>query len=183
MSDWCVYADLLAKKLDYQNTFYHCEPLLDICDPDPALFGTLDFLIATDVFEHVAPPVEIALENARKLLKPTGVFVFSVPFKLEGETDEHFPDLHDYKIETRDGGRELINRTIDGVDQMFSNLVFHGGDGATLEMRLFSRDGLLASAAACGLSTEIYADSHHSCGMIWQCNWSQTMAMRPKVNT
>ena len=50
MSDWIGYAAPLTAKLDYQNTFYHCEPRLDICDPDPTLFGTLDFLIATDVF-------------------------------------------------------------------------------------------------------------------------------------
>ncbi len=180
MSDWTGYADPLATKLDYQNTFYHCEPQLDICHPDPALFGTLDFLIATDVFEHVPPPVERAFENARNLLKPNGVFVFSVPYKLEGKTEEHYPELHDYEIVTHDDEPVLVNQTRDGVEQRFNELVFHGGDGATLEMRLFSYNNLLDAFASSGFSVATYADSHPSCGMMLAEQWSLTMALRPK---
>ena len=39
--------------------------------------------IASDVFEHVAPPVSRAFANARRLLKPGGKFIFTVPFTLE----------------------------------------------------------------------------------------------------
>ncbi len=179
MSDWTTYADVLSTKLAYQNTFYHCEPKLDICHPDPALFGTLDFLIATDVFEHVTPPVERAFENARKLLKPSGVFVFSVPYKLEGKTEEHYPQLYDYEIVRHDDEPVLVNHTRDGVLQRFTNLVFHGGEGATLEMRLFSQTDLLDHFASCGFSAVIYADSHPSCGMMWEGQESLTIALRP----
>lgn len=179
MSDWSGYAEPLAAKLDYQNTFYHCEPRLDICHPDPALFGTLDFIISTDVFEHVPPPVEQAFDNVRKLLKPTGVFVFSVPYKVKGDTEEHYPELYDYDIVTHGDAPVLVNHTRDGVEQRFTDLVFHGGDGATLEMRLFSQNAILAHAASCGFSAVIYADSHPSCGMMWEGPESLTMALRP----
>ncbi len=179
MSDWSGYADPLAAKLDYQNTFYHCEPRLDICDPDPDLFGTLDFIISTDVFEHVPPPVERAFENARKLLKPNGLFVFSVPYKVDGKTEEHYPALYDYEIVTQGNAPVLVNHTRDGVEQRFTDLVFHGGDGATLEMRLFSQSGLLDHAASCGFSATIYADAHSACGMMWKGPESLTMALRP----
>ncbi len=78
MSDWAPHGKYLAKKLAYRNTFLHQKPKLDITKPDPALFGTLDFLLSTDVFEHVEPPVSLAFENARKLLKPGGVVAGAV---------------------------------------------------------------------------------------------------------
>lgn len=77
------------------------------------------------------------------MLRPGGAFVFSVPYLLEGETKEHFPILHDYQIENRLGTRVLVNRTIDGDVEEFSNLVFHEGEGETLEFRVFSEPGLM----------------------------------------
>ncbi|MGH9903496.1 MAG: hypothetical protein ACRD68_16940, partial [Pyrinomonadaceae bacterium] len=53
MSDWDGYAAPLALKLGYQNTYYHQEPKLDITSIEPALESTLDFIISSDVFEHV----------------------------------------------------------------------------------------------------------------------------------
>ena len=93
MSDWDGYASVLAQKFSYQNTYYHQEPRLDIRDIDPKLEGTMDFVISSDVFEHVPPPVSMAFENARRLLKPNGILVFSTPYSKETETVEHFPEL------------------------------------------------------------------------------------------
>jgi hypothetical protein len=75
LSDWEGYADRLAQKLEYTNTFYHQAPKLDITNIDPAQEGTLDFLICTEVFEHVPPPVSTAFANAWRLLKPSGVLI------------------------------------------------------------------------------------------------------------
>ena len=44
MSDTDIYARVLAEKLDYTNTYYDRDPNLDICNPDPAIFGTYDFI-------------------------------------------------------------------------------------------------------------------------------------------
>jgi len=46
MSDWDGYAEPLAKKLGYTNTFYHKEPRLDITAIDPDSERTLDFIIS-----------------------------------------------------------------------------------------------------------------------------------------
>ena len=77
--------------------------------------ATLDFIISTDVFEHIEPPVSRAFVNAKKLLKPDGIFIFSVPFsdpeKPGVPTKEHFPELHDYVIEQHDDGYCLKNTT------------------------------------------------------------------------
>ena len=179
MSDWTGYAGVLAERLDYVNTFYHTEPRLDICDPDPDWFGTLDFILSSDVFEHVAPPVDIAFENAAKLLRPNGIFVFSVPYKLEGNTDEHFPDLFDYRVEKSDADFVLYNRTRAGEEQTFRELVFHGGAGATLEMRVFSKDDLFGHFARAGFSPpRIYSEDFREHGVVWDCQWSLPMAAR-----
>jgi SAM-dependent methyltransferase len=103
LSDSEGYASRLAKKLDYCNTFLLAEPRVDIAGVPPELSARYDFLIASDVFEHVAPPVSRAFVNARRLLKPGGVFVFSVPFSLAPDTAEHFPELHDYRLVHADG--------------------------------------------------------------------------------
>ena len=52
-SDGGQYADALAAKLDYRNTFYDREPRFDIANPDPAEIGRYDILISSEVFEHV----------------------------------------------------------------------------------------------------------------------------------
>ena len=143
MSDWEGYAGPLSGKFDYQNTHYHKEPKLDIVAIDPSLEGRFDFVVSSEVFEHVPPPIGRAFANVFRLLKPGGVFVFSVPYGPAGSTIEHYPDLHDYQLITTDSGPALRNTTVTGETQLFTNLVFHGGDGATLEMRLFSEPSLI----------------------------------------
>jgi len=139
LSDAEAYAEPLARKFAYTNTYFHAEPMLDIANVALEKAACYDFIIASDVFEHIAPPVARAFSNARRLLKRGGVMIFSTPFSLAADTVEHFPELHDYRLIKSLKGRRLENRTADGRDQTFTDLVFHGGSGATLEMRLFSR--------------------------------------------
>jgi len=55
------------------------QPYLDITQPHPDQYGTYDFILSSDVFEHVAIPVERAFEEAFRLLKPHGVLCITVP--------------------------------------------------------------------------------------------------------
>jgi SAM-dependent methyltransferase len=177
------YADLLSRKLSYINTYYHKEPHLDITAAlDPMLEGKLDFLISTEVFEHINPPVSVAFENARRLLKPNGVFIFSVPYTLEAETHEHFPDLYRYEIIDPGGPRPILkNITRDGREQLFDQLVFHGGPGATLEMRVFSQAGLQAELKRAGFeNVTVYSEPCWEFGIYWHGFWSLPMAARIK---
>jgi len=176
LSDAEHYAKRLSDKLNYKNTFLHQEPRLDITDPPDDLSGRFDFIIASDVFEHVAPPVSRSFANVRRLLKPQGVLIFSVPYSLEAETNEHFPELNDYRLMECDGSWRLENRTADGRKQVFTDLCFHGGPGATLEMRLFSRSGLVRDFAAARFAGVRIADE--SCpayGIVWPEPWSLPM--------
>jgi SAM-dependent methyltransferase len=151
MSDNQGCAALLAEKFDYRNTFYHLQPRFDATRPDPAEQGLYDFVLAGDVFEHVAPPVEVAFQSTVELLKPGGFLAMSAPYSLEDTTREHFRDLHEYNVVRAGGSLALVNRTRGGDWQVFDQIVFHGGAGDTLELRLFSESSLrqLLTAAGC----------------------------------
>jgi SAM-dependent methyltransferase len=180
ISDWEVYAAGLQRKFNYTNTYYHQEPKLDLRAIDRKLEGTMDFVIATDVFEHIAPPISTAFESVRRILKPNGVFVFSVPYAKEGEeTIEHFAQLHNYEVLEREGNHILRNVTEDGVEQIFDRLVFHGGIGSTLEMRLFSESSLMREFQQAGFGRiKIYKEPDFDHGIFWQLDWSLPLSAR-----
>jgi len=173
LSDWEGYAARLPAKLDYTNTFLHRDPRLDIVAPDPDLVGTLDFLIASEVFEHVDRPVERAFENAHRLLKAGGVFVLTVPYGFMDATVEHFPPLSDYSLMEQDGQSVLVGTRRDGREVEYRDLVFHGGDGATLEMRQFALDPLLRHLSAAGFDNLRVLDDEPRYGVVWPEPWSR----------
>lgn len=176
LSDWDGYAGPLARRLAYRNTFFDREPRLDITDPDPALAGTLDFLIASEVFEHVLDPVDRAFSGARTLLKPGGLFIFSVPYQKSGATIEHYPGMVEYRVvEAPEGGRALEAVAADGTRSLHPDPVFHGGPGATLEMRVFSESALREHLERAGF-VDVRLDSapFFRFGIHWPDPWSLT---------
>jgi SAM-dependent methyltransferase len=177
MTDWEGYAVKLAEKFDYQNTYYHKEPRLDIGAANiPSEFMGKDFIISSDVFEHVAPPVRRAFENVWKMLKPGGVFILTVPYGTPGETLEHFPELNEFSIVEKDGSFVLTNKTSTRVVQEFNDLVFHGGPGARLEMRVFSE------TADAGLAN---IKIHRAADLVYDIWWPGAVGLphvSPKTN-
>ena len=137
MSDKEGYASILAEKFDYTNTFYEREPRFDFTEEHPTVYGSYDFILSADVLEHIAPPVERALEETVKLLKPTGFLGITVYCHPSDVLREHFPDLHTYRTVALGDSVVLINRRADGRLEIRDDLVFHGGTGETLEMREF----------------------------------------------
>lgn len=180
MSDWDGYAVTLARKLDYRNTFYDREPRLDITRIRESEVGRYRFVISSDVFEHVpVGGLGAAFRNARRLLGASGVFIFTVPFAKHGETREHFPELNDFRILEEDGRRMLRNRTTQGVDQVFDSLVFHGGEGLTLEMRHFSQPDLLRRLREAGFSSvRVCPDHVPQFGILWPMDWAVPIVAR-----
>ena len=179
MSDTGSYASRLTAKLAYRNTFYHREPRLDIEHPDPRDAHRFDFIISSDVMEHVAPPVLDAFINLRGLLRPGGALVLTVPFKMDGPTVEHFPELYEYRLERSNGEFTLRNRTRDGRLQTFNGLVFHGGPGSTLEMRVFSMSGLREVLEAAGFrDVAFHAQPSFEFGIYWKWPWGVPVTAR-----
>ena len=179
MSDSAKYAMRLEKKLRYTNTFYHQAPVFDVQSAHNASAGSLDFVISSDVFEHVAPPIGTAFGNLRRVLRKGGALIFTVPFGVEGDTIEHFPELHDYRIEKRDGRFVLCNRTKAGVEQKFENVIFHGGPGNTLEMRLFSESGVRRELTHAGFTDiKLHREPVFERGIYWNAPWSVPITAR-----
>lgn len=168
MSDWPGYATLLQEKFSYENTFYDRQPQLDIQNPTKAQLGKYDFVISSDVFEHVMPPLQQGFDNLLALLKPGGTLVFSVPYTRSLETVEHYPGLHAYEIVDFRGGKILVNRNEAGALAVYDNPVFHGGEGATLEMRLFCEADVLSRLACAGFTDIMVHDQPHlPIGFYW----------------
>jgi GT2 family glycosyltransferase len=183
MSDWGVYAMGLADKFNYTNTFLDEEPSLDIMVPDERYVGCHDFVICSEVLEHVPPPISAAFENLRRLLKPGGLLVLSVPYTDEGTTREHFPELHDFELVSKNEGHLLKNRTKDGIEEQFENLTFHGGKGSTLEMRLFSQPSLLEELTVAGFKDiKIHGESVPEYGIEWAEPWSLPLSARASAS-
>ncbi|MEM6502643.1 MAG: class I SAM-dependent methyltransferase [Cyanobacteria bacterium P01_C01_bin.89] len=180
MSCWDGYAIPLAQKLGYLNTYYHQEPHFDIRHPPEDWRETLDFIISSDVFEHIEPPVSVTFDHAYRLLKPGGLMVFTVPYAedINAPTDEHFPELYDYEMLETDGEFRLKNITKDGREQWFDNLVFHGGPGLNLEMRMFGERDLIAELERAGFSVEIWRDPVFEFGIYWSHRGSLPMLAR-----
>lgn len=183
MSDPPELAQRLAEKFEYSNTFYHQEPRLDIADPSPEHLrehsGRYDFILTSEVLEHVSPPVERAFVNLNRMLKPDGLLLLTVPYRLDGRTVEHFPELYEYSLAAPGGRTVLVNRRRDGSLEVFENLVFHGGDGSTLEMRVFTETSLKEIITAAGFtSVRIASEDVPEFGVLHGETWSLPMVGR-----
>lgn len=181
LSDWDGYAKPLAEKIGYTNTYYHQEPFFDICKPVTVRAQSCDFLISSEVFEHVAPPAQIAFQHAFDVLKPGGTLILTVPFTNEDRTREHFPELHDYTIAKLSDDYVLLNRKVDGELVHHENLVFHGGPGSTLEMRVYSREALKRHLADAGfVDVQFLDEDAPQWGILHKNPWSlPILARRP----
>ena len=180
MSDALLYATPLGQKVDYANTFYDRQPYLDITATHPDQYGTYDFILSSDVFEHVAPPIDRAFEEAFRLLKPSGFLCITVPSShVADETVEYYPDLHQYSIVELAGEHVLINRKRDKALEIRENLEFHGGIGATLVMRLFSQADLQRKLRAAGfLDVASLAEPIERFGIVFEGPWSHPLVAR-----
>jgi SAM-dependent methyltransferase len=137
ISDHAGYAAVLAEKFDYTNTQYDREPRFDLTVTHPQLYGTYDFILAADVVEHIAPPIEAAFKEVCQLLRPSGFFGVTVFCNPQDQMREHFPELHEFRTVQLGEQTVLLNRRRDGTLELREDLIFHGGTGSTLEMREF----------------------------------------------
>ena len=179
MSDSSKLAARLAEKLDYTNTFYHQAPKFDVTNPDPNDFGRYDFILSSEVMEHVPPPVEQSFANLFRLLKPEGLLILTTPYSLGGKTKEHFPELYKFSLAALRDETVLVNRRRDGSIEVFDNLVFHGGPGSTVEMRVFSEASLREQLLSAGFSSvRIASEDLPQFGVELAEKWSLPIAAR-----
>jgi hypothetical protein len=179
MSDKECCAKLLAEKFDYTNTYYDREPRFDSSRADESLWGQYDFILSADVLEHVGPPVEATLEQLCRMLKPRGFLGVTVFCAPSDQLREHFPTLHEYRILPLGSGQVLINRRADGTLEIRDDLIFHGGSGATLEMREFGATSLKEKLIAAGFrEVDFLAENVPDIGVFFDHDVSQPLIAR-----
>jgi SAM-dependent methyltransferase len=184
LSDWSGYAIPLAQRFDYTNTFFHMAPKFDIARITEADEGRYDFVIATEVIEHVPPPAGQAIANLFRILKPGGFVLLTTP-SIPGNVNlEHFPNLKDYRLVELDSGWVLVNRTEDGRIETFEGLTFHGGDGSTVEMRVFGQERLVSDLKDAGFETvEVTSAPIEDFGILIRGHCSFPMVARKAGNS
>jgi len=168
ISDSEIYARVLDHRFDYTNTFFHREPRFDLARPDERRFGQCDFVICSDVLEHVAAPIDAAFTTLARLLRPGGSLILTAPYAIGEPTREHFPEFCASGLADVGGRTVLVRRAGDGTYAVSDQLIFHRGQGATLEMRLFSEADLRSRLAAAGLANvRVMADGNREFGVVF----------------
>lgn len=177
MSEWEVYARVLEQKFSFTNTYYHQEPRLDITSDDWQNHVGVDFIICTEVFEHVLQPLDIGFRNIRRMLKKNGLLVFSAPFTSAPDTTEHFPGMTDFATCLMGDRWLVVSRKADGNYGVYDrNIVFHGGPGTVLEMRIFGQDDLIRQLQKAGFETHVLSEARPEIGYYWP-----TVTDRPEI--
>jgi len=57
LSDPDAWSERMAHKFDYTNSFYHKPPRFDVTSMDERDFGRYDFIVSSEVMEHIEAPV------------------------------------------------------------------------------------------------------------------------------
>src|SRR5437879_13887951 len=87
--------------------------------------------------------------------------------------------MHEYAVVDLAGSPVLINRSKDGTLEITEDLIFHGGVGATLEMRLFSQKDLTRRLCQAGFQELIFQTEPVPCfGIAFQAAWSLPLVAR-----
>lgn len=178
LSDWPVMAGMLAERLGYTNTFFHQAPVLDISRVPADREGEADFVIAADVLQHVPAPVQDGFDGLRRLLRPGGWLLLTVPYDPANPTLEHFAGLDRVSVREDAQGRR-VHAFRDGEPVVHrEGLVFHGGQGFTLEMRRFGLEDVFAGLRRAGFTAaEVAGEEVPERGIAWQ-PWSRPIVAR-----
>ena len=164
----------------YTNYHYHLDPALDITQVPKFLLGIASLISCSEVLEHVQPPIESAFAGIYSLLRPVGILVISVPHTSAGNIhQEHFPVMNSSELKLTPVPK-LTGVDLKGQALEFTNLVFHGGIGATLEYRVFSQDSLIKNLEAVGFNEIQSIQNSFFYGISWE-PWSGVwIAKKPK---
>lgn len=156
ISDDTRYSKQLEYKFSYKNTFYEREPHLDIMLFDDNLTNKFNFIICSDVLEHIMGDYKKALLNLYNYLKINGVLIFSVPYTFSKNTYERYPECIKYETLGDSKNRYIKITNKNGECYYEYNPIFHGGSGNTLEMRVFSYYDIIKTAKSIGFKIKLF---------------------------
>jgi hypothetical protein len=148
-SDHPAIASRLPSRWTYTNTHLDRFPFLDIADVPPELSGLFEFVICSDVLEHVVPPHHRAFDGLAELVRPDGFAVVTVPV-FDGEASlEYYPGLRAFHV---DAGPVLRWSDKEGIEQIDEAPEMHGGQGLVVAFRRFAANDVVRSLRASGFA-------------------------------
>jgi SAM-dependent methyltransferase len=167
-SDQQIYARHLLKAVHYTNSYFHKPPARDVMNIESFRGATYDAVVCSEVLEHVNRPFSQAVRNLNAILKPGGILILSLPMQ-DGETIEYFPELSGISVALIDGKYVLSGTGTSGVSYRSNmELVFHGGPGTTVEMRLAGRATVERELLAAGFTNvEERRVTRPDLGIVW----------------
>lgn len=135
-SDHPALASRLPSRFLYTNTHLEKYPFLDVLQPPKEVLGDFEFVICSDVMEHVEPPYQRGFDGLASLLRPGGFAVVSVPLTQgDGEgTVEFYPGLRSFEVVEGPAVRWI---DAEGEEHLDESPEMHGGDGLVLAFRRF----------------------------------------------
>lgn len=87
--------------------------------------------------------------------------------------------MYNYLLKNEGGQFTPHNTTVDDKNEIFENLIFHGGPGSTLEMRIFCQSDLINHFQNAGFKKLNFLDVENpdlkKYGICWENNYSLTM--------
>jgi SAM-dependent methyltransferase len=178
-SDPDTYARRLAQSTTYYNSWYHLSGE-DLTDLGTFRGQRYDFVVCSEVMEHVDRPVETSFSTLFELLRPGGVLIMTTPTYEGAATVEHFPPLTHYEVINQAGSWVLRGTAADSVPYEARGLTFHGGEGATLEMRLYAAGDIQRHLDHAGFqSVEEQNLDRPNLGILWSATSEVTHSPAP----
>lgn len=162
-SDDVRLAAALSHRFRYVNTFLDEFPRLDISHPPQHAISTFEFVVTSDVLEHVLPPLSEAVDGLYSLVRPGGFAVVSVPVSAtDGPCREHYSGLTSYTVGT--GGQvEWVDGQ--GNERVDVEPEWHGGSGRTLAFRQFTDESFVTCLEEAGFTDVMPAPSVEGLGV------------------
>jgi SAM-dependent methyltransferase len=136
ISDDINIVKYLSSHFMYSNSFYDAFPFLDLRSVPSIAQEKFEFVICSDVLEHVDKDLEKAIAGVYQLIKQGGFAIITVPIGREDKTFEYYPGLSRFKILES----EVHWENKSGIQFVDQNPDFHGGRGQNLAFRQFSRE-------------------------------------------
>lgn len=98
-------ADFEPKRYSFAKKCKH----IDLCDLDSWPSNEYDLIIHNHVLEHARCNIAYILYHLHRMLKPSGLHIFSIPF-LHGEYDESLADIGNDERKRRFGQSDHLRR-------------------------------------------------------------------------
>lgn len=161
ISDDITLSSKLSTKFSYSNSYFDTYPYLDIREIPFRAKNQFEFVVCSDVLEHIDIDLPSAISGLRSLLKVNGFLVASVPIIKDAKHKDFYPSMQTFTI---------IDDSVHWTDgqgggHIDHNPEFHGGRGQNLAFRQFSNESFSSALNQAGFKEIVLARFERTLGV------------------